>query len=67
VHEVTLGVDLAVGERPQHVVPAGQWQAAATTGAFTLVSCIVTPGFEFTGFELAPPGWAPDSPEPGAD
>ena len=47
------------GERPQVVVPAGAWQAAASTGAHTLVSCTVSPGFEFAGFELAPPGWAP--------
>lgn len=54
-----LGADLAAGERPQVVVPAGAWQAAASTGAHTLVSCTVSPGFEFAGFELAPPGWAP--------
>lgn len=54
-----LGVDLAGGERPQIVVPAGSWQAAVTTGGFTLVSCTVSPGFEFAGFELAPPEWAP--------
>jgi predicted cupin superfamily sugar epimerase len=54
-----LGVDLAAGERPQVMVPACAWQAAETTGAHTLVSCTVSPGFEFTGFELAPPGWAP--------
>lgn len=57
--EHVLGVDLAVGERPQVVVPAGAWQAAASTGAFTLVSCTVSPGFEFAGFELAPAGWVP--------
>ena len=54
-----LGADLAAGERPQVVVPAGAWQAAETTGAHTLVSCTVSPGFEFAGFELAPPGWDP--------
>lgn len=54
-----LGVDLAAGERPQMVVPTGAWQSAVTTGEFTLVSCTVAPGFEFAGFELAPPEWAP--------
>lgn len=57
--EHTLGIDLAAGERPQLVVPAGAWQAAEPTGAFTLVSCTVSPGFEFAGFELAAPDWAP--------
>jgi predicted cupin superfamily sugar epimerase len=53
-----LGPAVASGERPQAVVPAGHWQAAETTGAFTLVSCVVAPGFRFEGFELAPPGFA---------
>jgi uncharacterized protein len=46
-------------ERPQVRVPAHAWQSAEPTGEFTLVSCIVVPGFEFAGFELAPPGWQP--------
>jgi predicted cupin superfamily sugar epimerase len=54
-----LGVDLAAGERPQAVVPQGAWQSAETLGDFTLVSCVVTPGFQFEGFELAPPDWSP--------
>src|SRR5699024_3717606 len=41
VDTVRLGVDLATGERPQGIVPAGAWQAATTTGAWTLVSCTV--------------------------
>jgi hypothetical protein len=47
------------GQRPQIVVPAGAWQMAASRGAYTLVGCTVAPGFEFAGFEMAPPGWAP--------
>jgi predicted cupin superfamily sugar epimerase len=43
----------------QAVVPAGAWQSAASLGAWTLVGCIVTPAFEFEGFELATPGWDP--------
>lgn len=57
---VILGVDLAAGERPQGVVRAGAWQAARTMGDWTLVGCTVSPGFDFAGFELAPPGWSPD-------
>jgi predicted cupin superfamily sugar epimerase len=57
--EVVLGTDLASGQRPQAIVPAGAWQAAESTGGWTLVSCVVAPGFGFDGFELAPPGWSP--------
>jgi len=56
---VRLGTDLAAGERPQAVVPAGAWQAAESLGAWTLVGCTVAPGFDFSKFELAPKGWAP--------
>ncbi|WP_128562895.1 cupin domain-containing protein [Methylobacterium crusticola] len=54
-----LGPDLARGQRPQIVVPAGHWQTATSLGAWTLVSCTVAPGFRFEGFELAPPDWRP--------
>lgn len=54
-----LGPDLANGERPQAVVPPDAWQAARSLGDWTLVSCVVTPGFEFAGFTLAPSGWSP--------
>lgn len=57
--EVALGVDLGAGERPQAAVPAHAWQAAQSQGEWTLVSCVVAPGFEFSGFELAAPDWAP--------
>ena len=58
---VTLGPDLAVGQRPQAVVPAHVWQAAESLGDWTLVGCTVAPGFDFKGFELAPPGWSPSA------
>jgi predicted cupin superfamily sugar epimerase len=54
-----LGSDLAAGQRPQVVVPRDVWQAAKTLGDWTLVGCTVAPGFEFSGFELAPPDWHP--------
>ncbi|OLR94870.1 cupin domain-containing protein [Actinokineospora bangkokensis] len=49
----TLGVDLAAGERPQAVVPAGTWQASESAG-WTLVSTVVVPAYtdecvEFSG------------------
>jgi predicted cupin superfamily sugar epimerase len=56
---VVIGPDLRSGERPQHVVPASAWQTAAPLGSWTLVTCIVVPGFTFDGFELAPDGWTP--------
>jgi len=56
---VTLGADLAAGQRPQAVVPAQAWQQARSLGAWTLVGCTVAPGFEFAAFELAPPGFEP--------
>ena len=40
-------------------MPAHAWQAAETTGDWTLVGCTVAPGFEFAKFELAPKGWMP--------
>lgn len=54
-----LGSDLEAGHHPQIVVPPRAWQSARTLGAFTLVGCTVAPGFEFSKFELAPPGFDP--------
>jgi uncharacterized protein len=55
--ECLLGPDVLDGQMPQALVPAGWWQAARSTGDFTLVSCTVSPGFRFEGFELAAPGF----------
>lgn len=54
-----LGDDLRGGARPQVIVEPGAWQSARSLGAWTLVGCTVSPGFEFEHFELAEPGWAP--------
>ena len=57
---VTLGADPLAGQVPQQLVPLGAWQSAqASDAGWTLVGCLVAPGFEFAGFELAPPGWEP--------
>ncbi len=56
--EALLGPDLMADQMPQRIVPAAHWQAARSTGAWTLVSCSVSPGFRFGGFTLAPPGFA---------
>ncbi len=58
--EVVIGPDLGAGQAPIGVVPKGWWQAARpAAGRWVLVSCTVSPAFEFAGFELAPPGWEP--------
>lgn len=59
VHLHRLGGDLDETTAAQVLVPGGSWQAARPLGEWCLVSCVVVPGFEFGGFELAPPDWAP--------
>jgi uncharacterized protein len=50
---VRLGRDIAAGERPQHVVTAGLWQAAVPVGErFALCGCTVAPGFDFADFAM---------------
>ena len=54
--EHLLGPDTTAGERPQFLVPAGQWQAARpATDEAVLVSCVVVPGFDFADFTLGGP------------
>ncbi len=59
VTAVRLGPDVAAGQRPQGIVPAGAWQAARPVDGAVLVGCTVSPAFDFAGFELAPDGWEP--------
>lgn len=54
-HDAVLGPDIAAGQMPQLIVEKDHWQSARTTGDWTLVSCVVSPGFQFEGFELAAP------------
>src|ERR1041385_4650734 len=49
-HTITLGPDVAAGQRPQAIVPEGAWQSAESTGDWTLVGCTVAPAFEFAKF-----------------
>lgn len=51
---VRVGVDVAAGQVPQAVVPAGVWQRTVPSSEDALVSCVVSPGFDFDDFELAP-------------
>ena len=62
VRAARLGSDIAGGDRPQIRIAPGEWQSATADRDWALVSCIVSPGFEFAGFTLAPPGWAPGGP-----
>ena len=57
IDEFTLGPDLILGQRPQVVVPRHCWQTAKSVGEWTLVGCTVAPGFQFSGFEMAPEGF----------
>lgn len=59
VTETVLGPDVAAGQRPQAIVPAGAWQAARPLDGDVLVGCTVSPAFTFEAFELAPSGWSP--------
>lgn len=65
VEDIRMGPDASAGDQLQGVVPTAAWQAAATltpeSGGFgySLVSCVVVPGFDFAGFTLAAPEWEP--------
>jgi predicted cupin superfamily sugar epimerase len=59
VQRITLGPDVLSGQRPQALVPKDHWQATDPIAGWGLVSCVVSPGFDFAGFELAREGWAP--------
>ncbi|MGD0347436.1 MAG: cupin domain-containing protein [Terracidiphilus sp.] len=50
---LTLGPDLAAGQRPQILVPAGVWQGTRLVegGKLALLGCTVTPGFDYADYE----------------
>ena len=52
VSEPVLGPDVAAGQRPQVVVPAGTWQGSSSGGEWTLVGTTTSPPFDWTHFEL---------------
>ncbi len=54
-------VEILQPPQRQHVVPAGHWQAARTRGEYSLVACVVAPGFDFADFELIHPDTEPGS------
>jgi uncharacterized protein len=51
---VMLGADVAGHQQPQACVPGGVWQSARSVGTEpALVSCVVSPGFDFADFRLS--------------
>lgn len=52
-----LGPDVLNDAAPQILVPRHHWQAARSTGDWTLAGCTVSPAFQFEGFHLAPDGF----------
>lgn len=54
-HLTKIGNDVLNQEKPQHMVKGGDWFAAEVKGEnnYALVSCTVSPGFDFEDFELA--------------
>lgn len=46
-------IGMAEGAELQVLVPAGVWQRTIPSGREGLVSCLVSPGFDFADFELA--------------
>ena len=54
-----LGNDLSAGQSPQIIIAPHAWQSARSLGAWSLVGCTVSPGFDFKYFEMAPAGWQP--------
>lgn len=55
--DIRLGPEILYRDSAQAVVPKGHWQAARSLGDWSLVTCTVSPGFRFDGFELAAPGF----------
>jgi predicted cupin superfamily sugar epimerase len=55
VEKYKIGAVVTEGEYPQLLIPAHTWFAAhlPTGEGYALVSCTVTPGFDFEDFELA--------------
>lgn len=52
VFSAVLGIDLPAEQNPQVLLPANKWQRAQSQGDWTLVSCVVSPGFIFETFEM---------------
>ncbi len=49
--KIILGDDNGI-VKYTHCIKGGNWQAAYSTGEYSLVGCTVAPGFDFTDFEF---------------
>ncbi len=49
---MVVGIHVDAEQEPQVVVPAGAWQRTLPGDDDALVSCVVSPGFDFADFEL---------------
>jgi predicted cupin superfamily sugar epimerase len=50
---VLVGGDVGAAQQPQVLIPGGVWQAAAPAADQpVLVSCVVSPGFDYADFRL---------------
>lgn len=58
LREITLGRDTF---SYKHTIQGQHWQAARSTGAYTLVGCTVAPGFDFSDFSFL--AGAPQRPQ----
>lgn len=63
----TLRLGMGEGASLQAFVPPYAWQRAKAIDRWCLVGCAVTPAFDFSRFEMAPPEWTPESPDPRFD
>ncbi|GHF24348.1 cupin [Kordiimonas sediminis] len=54
---VIIGPDLDAGQEPQFMIPADYWQIARSVGDWSLVTCVVSPEFKFSGHILADGDW----------
>jgi uncharacterized protein len=52
VQQPVLGLDVAAGQQPQVIVPAGVWQGCSSTGAWTLLGTTMSPPFAWANFRL---------------
>ena len=54
-----LGHSMADNENLHIIIPAGSWFSMNSEGEYSLIGCTVSPAFDYTDFELAPPNWKP--------
>lgn len=52
VDQPVLGTDVAAGQRPQWVVPAGSWQGSSSSGDWSLLGTTMAPPYTDDQFTL---------------